>query len=69
MLSLIFSKIALKVACILAVRALGKAINESSLASRHPKACKFIKRFITNFIIHHFDNICDYGQKLFELAA
>ena len=70
MILIIITKIALKVACILAAkRALGTALHGSRLCSRHPKVCKFIKRFIPNFIIHHFDEICDYGQTFIELAT
>lgn len=67
---IIISKIALKVAFILAAkRALGTALHGSRWFSRHPKVCKFIKRFVPNFIIRHFDDFCDYGQKLFKLAT
>lgn len=70
MILIIITKIALKVACILAAkRALGTALHGSRWFSRHPKVCKFMKRFIPNFIIHHLDDISEYGQKILELAT
>lgn len=69
MITTIISKIALKVVIILAVRALGKAIKESSLATQHPKVCKFMKRFIPNFIVHHLDDISEYGHRIIELVT
>lgn len=67
---IIISKIALKVAFILAAkRAIGDALHGSRWFSRHPKVCKFMKRFIPNFIVHHLDDISEYGQRIIELAT
>ncbi len=70
MIIIIISKIAFKVTCILAAkRALGTALHGSRWFSRHPKVCKFMKRFIPNYIVHHLDDICEYGQRIIELAT
>ena len=63
-------KFAIKVFFYLAAkRATGTALHGSRLFRRHPKVCKFMKRFLPYFIIHHFDDICDFGQNFIELAT